>query len=86
MNVTEVPIVVFHHYMVSSTSTQQTIVSDLSHKIQKKKKWKTITFRNLLDENARLGLVNKSHVLYPFPPNYNSLRMGRNRLLMRARL
>lgn len=36
MNVTEVPIVVFHHYMVSSTSTQQTIVSDLSHKIQKK--------------------------------------------------
>lgn len=85
MNVTEVPIVVFHHYMVSSTSTQQTIVSDLSHKIQKKK-WKTITFRNLLDENARLGLVNKSHVLYPFPPNYNSLRMGRNRLLMRARM
>lgn len=57
---------------------QQTIVSDFYYKI----------FRNLLDENANLGPVNKSHVLYP-PPQlqiYNILRISLDRLLMQAKL
>lgn len=44
-------------YKTTSKSMQQTIVSDFYYKI----------FRNLLDENANLGPVNKSHVLYPPP-------------------
>lgn len=62
-------------YKTTSKSMQQTIVSDFYYKI----------FRNLLDENANLGPVNKSHVLYP-PPQlqiYNILRIS---LLMQAKL
>lgn len=57
-------------YKATSKSMQQTIVSDFYYKI----------FWNLLDENANLGPVNKSHVLYPHPI-YNILRIS---LLMQA--